>query len=113
MTTPSFRFYNPVKIISGENSLDSLVYELKQLGAKRPLIITDQGVVAAGLITLVNEALAAAEIPDDAIYDRVPPDSSPDIVDQSAGVFREYDCDSIVSVGGGSVIDTGKKGQHG
>jgi len=108
MTTPSFRFYNPVKIISGENSLDSLVYELKQLGAKRPLIITDQGVVAAGLIALVNEALAAAEIPDDAIYDRVPPDSSPDIVDQSAGVFREYGCDSIVSVGGGSVIDTGK-----
>jgi len=108
MTTSSFRFYNPVKIISGENALDSLGYELKQLGSKRPLIIADQGVAAAGLITLVKEALAGAEIPGDVIYDRVPQDSSPKIVDQAAGVYREHDCDCIVSVGGGSVIDTGK-----
>lgn len=108
MTTPSFRFYNPVKIISGDNALDSLGYELKQLGAKRPLIITDQGVAEAGLIALVYEALAGTEIPDDVLYDRVPADSSPQVVDQAAGVFREHDCDCIVSVGGGSVIDTAK-----
>ena len=108
MTTPIFRFYNPVKIISGDNALDSLGYEIKQLGARRPLIITDQGVAAAGLIALVKEALAGAEIPGDVLYDRVPPDSSPKIVDQAAGVYREHDCDCIVSVGGGSVIDTGK-----
>ena len=108
MTTPSFRFYNPVKIISGENALASLGYEIKQLGAHRPLIITDQGVAAAGLITLIKEALAGAEIPGDLLYDRVPPDSSPQIVDQAAALFRDHDCDCIVSVGGGSVIDTGK-----
>jgi alcohol dehydrogenase len=88
MTTPSFRFYNPVKIISGENALNSLGYELKQLGAKRPLVIANQGVAAAGLIVFVNEALAGAEIPGDVISDQVPPDSSPRIVDQAAGVFR-------------------------
>ena len=108
MTTQIFRFYNPVKIVSGDNALDSLGRELKQLGAKRPLIITDQGVSAAGLIALVNEVLAGAEIPSDVIYDRVPLDSSPQIVDQAAGVFQEHDCDAIVTVGGGSVIDTGK-----
>lgn len=108
MTTQLFRFYNPVKIISGENALDSLGYELKQLGAKRPLIITDQGVAAAGLITLVAESLAGGAFPSDTIYDRVPPDSSPQIVEQAAGVYREHKCDSIVAVGGGSVIDTGK-----
>jgi len=108
MTTSSFRFYNPVKIISGDNALDSLGRELKQLGAKHPLIITDQGVSEAGLIALVKEALDGAGIPGDVVFDRVPPDSSPRIVDQAAGVFREHDCDSIVSVGGGSVIDTGK-----
>jgi alcohol dehydrogenase len=108
MTTPLFRFYKPVKIISGENALNSLGYELKQLGAKRPLVITDQGVAAAGLIAPVVEALAGTEIPGDVLYDRVPPDSSLRIVDQAAGVFREHDCDCIVAVGGGSVIDTGK-----
>jgi alcohol dehydrogenase len=108
MTTPSFRFYNPVKIIAGENALDSLGYELKQLGVKRPLFITDQGVAAAGLTGLVNDVLAKADIAGDALFDRVPPDSSPQIVDQAAGLYREHQCDGIVAVGGGSVIDTGK-----
>ena len=108
MSTPSFRFYNPVKIVSGENALDSLGYELKQLGAKRPLIVTDQGVAAAGLIALVKEALDGTGIPSDILYDRVPPDSSPQVVDEAAGVFQKNVCDAILSVGGGSVIDTGK-----
>jgi len=108
MGTSLFRFYNPVKIISGENALDSLGYELKQLGAKRPLIITDQGVAAAGLIGLVGKSLDGAGIPGDILYDRVPPDSSPQAVDQAGGLFRENHCDAVVSVGGGSVIDTGK-----
>jgi len=108
MTIPSFRFFNPVKIVSGENALDSLGYELKQLGAKRPLIITDPGVSAAGLIALVQTTLAGAEFPGDILYDQVSQDSSPQIVDQAAGEFRKHACDAIVAVGGGSVIDTGK-----
>jgi len=108
MTIPLFRFYNPVKIVSGDNALDSLGYELKQLGAKRPLIITDPGVAAAGLIALVQAALDGSGISGDVLYDKVPADSSPRIVDQAVGVFRERDCDAILAVGGGSVIDTGK-----
>jgi alcohol dehydrogenase len=108
MTMSLFRFFNPVKIISGENALDSLGYELNQLGAKRPLIVSDRGVAAAGLVTLVKEALNKAGILSDILFDQVPPDSSPQVVDQAAGMFREHHCDSIVSVGGGSVIDTGK-----
>jgi len=108
MRTLAFRFYNPVKIISGETALDNLGHELGQLGANRPLIITDQGVSKAGLIKLVKTALENANITPTVLYDRVPPDSSPAIVDEAANVFRNNDCDAIVSVGGGSVIDTGK-----
>ena len=108
MTIPSFRFYNPVKIVAGENALDSLGYELKQLGAGRPLIITDQGVTAAGLCALVQTALDRAGIPSDSLYDRVEQDSSSRIVDAAADRYRKNTCDSIVAVGGGSVIDTGK-----
>lgn len=108
MTIPSFRFFNPVKIVSGENALDSLGYELKQLSAKLPLIITDPGVSAAGLSALVQTALTGADLTGDILYDQVSQDSSPQIVDQAVGMFREHSCDSIVSVGGGSVIDTGK-----
>ena len=103
-----FRFYNPVKLISGDKALDSLSYELNQLKCRRPLIITDQGVQKAGLIELVRKALEGSDQFIICVYDRVPPDSSPAVVNEAAGVFRENECDSIIAVGGGSVIDSAK-----
>jgi alcohol dehydrogenase len=103
-----FRFYNPVKLISGDKALGSLSYELNQLQSRRPLIITDQGVLIAGLIELVKKTLEGSDQITISVYDRVPPDSSPAVVNEAAGVFRENECDSIIAVGGGSVIDTGK-----
>jgi len=108
MKASGFRFYNPVKLISGQTALDSLPYELKQLQSSRPLIISDQGVVKAGLTELVKKALGGSDQIAVSIYDRVPPDSSPADVNAAAAVFRENECDSIIAVGGGSVIDTGK-----
>jgi alcohol dehydrogenase len=108
MKSLNFRFYNPVKLIAGDKALGSLPYELKQLRSQRPLIITDQGVLGAGLINPVNEALEGSNNFVCSIYDGVPPDSSPAVVNAAAAVFRENECDAIIAVGGGSVIDTGK-----
>ena len=95
-----------MKLIAGDKALSSLPYELKQLRAQRPLIITDQGVLGAGLINPVNEALKGSHDFACSIYDSVPPDSSPAVVNAAAAVFRENECDAIIAVGGGSVIDT-------
>ena len=108
MKSSGFRFYNPVKLISGDKALDSLPYELKQLQSRRPLIITDQGVVQAGLVELAKKALDGNDQISISIYDRVPADSAPSVVNAAAAVFRDNECDSIIAVGGGSVIDTGK-----
>jgi alcohol dehydrogenase len=108
MKSSAFRFYNPVKLVSGDKALDSLAYELKQLQSTRPLIITDQGVLKAGLIDLVKKALDGVDQIAISTYDGVPPDSSPSVVNEAAGAFRENECDCIIAVGGGSVIDTGK-----
>ena len=107
MKSSAFRFYNPVKLVSGDKALDSLSYELKQLQSTRPLIITDQGVLKAGLIDLVKKALDGVDQIAISTYDGVPPDSSPSVVNEAAGAFRENECDCIIAVGGGSVIDTG------
>jgi alcohol dehydrogenase len=108
MSSLNFRFYNPVKLIAGDKALSSLPYELKQLRSQRPLIITDPGVIDAGLIDLVNQVLEDSNDLVCSIYDGVPPDSSPTVVNAAAGIFRQNECDAIVAVGGGSVIDTGK-----
>jgi len=103
-----YEFFNPVKIMSGKNALDNLPYELDQLGARRPIIVSDKGVVKAGLMKHVEKAFDGSNVVIGAIYDDVPPDSSSEVVNDIVRVYRENQCDSIVAVGGGSPIDTAK-----
>ncbi len=103
-----YEFHNPVKISSGNKALDNLPYELDQMGASRPLIITDAGVVKAGLMKYVKSAFASSNVVIGAIYDQTPPDSSMDVVNEIAEIYRENKCDSLIAVGGGSPIDTAK-----
>ncbi len=103
-----YEFYNSCKIISGQKSLDNLPYELRFFNAERPLVITDKGVVAAGLIDHVINAFKSSDMTIGAIFDDVPPDSSANLVNTIAGVYRENKCDSFVAVGGGSPMDTAK-----
>ncbi len=103
-----YEFSFPVKIISGHKALYNLPAELVQANLKRPLIITDSGVKNAGLTDLVIDAFAESGITIGAIYDQTPPESSTVVVNQLAELFRQKECDTIIAVGGGSVIDTAK-----
>ncbi|MFP4474410.1 MAG: iron-containing alcohol dehydrogenase [Desulfatibacillaceae bacterium] len=105
---PYYEFYCPVKIVAGNKAVDNLTYELEHLGAKKPLIITDQGVVGAGLLQMVVDSFADAEARIGSVYEDTPPDSSNQVVNAVAQIYRQNGCDSIVAVGGGSVMDTAK-----
>lgn len=108
MSTPCYEFFCPVKIVAGVKSLEHIPYELGNLGASRPMIITDKGVRNAGLIDYVTCAFSGSEPQIIDIFDDVPPDSSTLLVTQIANRYRELGCDSIIAIGGGSVIDTSK-----
>ena len=103
-----YEFQNPVKIISGRKALENLPYELDQWGARKPLIVTDPGVVRAGLVKQVIQAFAGSGLTIGGVFDQVPPDSSKKTVTETAQAFRRGGCDSMIAVGGGSVIDTAK-----
>lgn len=103
-----FEFHNPAKILSGKTAVKNVPFEIKRLGASRPLVITDQGVVGAGLIDILKGAFKNTDVTIGAIFDKTPPDSSMKIVGEIADVFRQNDCDSLIAVGGGSPIDTAK-----
>ena len=103
-----YEYYNPVKVLSGRQALDNIPYELETLGCRRPIVITDKGIVEAGLIKTVLDAWAGSNLVVGAIYDETPPDSSNVVVNQVAGIYRTNNCDSIIAVGGGSVLDTAK-----
>ncbi|WP_343595222.1 iron-containing alcohol dehydrogenase [Acinetobacter sp.] len=108
MAKPYYEFFCPVKIIAGHAALEHIPFELATLGAKRPLIITDKGVRTNGLLAPIEAAFITAEVEIGAIFDEVPPDSSLDTVRLAAALYREHQCDALIAVGGGSVIDTAK-----
>ncbi len=108
MTMPAYYdFCSRVKTISGENAMEKIPGLLKGLGVRRPMIVTDRGVEAAGLIDTVTEAIDGG-LDIGAIYADIPVDSDYRVVDDGAAVYQNNRCDAIIAVGGGSVIDTAK-----
>ena len=103
-----YEFYCPVKILSGHKALSHLPYELELLGVRRPLIVTDKGVQGAGLIKKVIAAMKDGKAEISVIFDDTPIDSSTHVVNEVAQLYRDHNCDGIIAVGGGSVIDTAK-----
>ena len=102
-----YEFCCRVKIISGHDALEKIPDTLAQLNAGRPMIVTDKGVVGAGLIDIVVNAISNG-VNIRAIADDVPSDSDLRIVNSLARLYREKGCDSLIAIGGGSVMDTAK-----
>lgn len=105
---PFYEFFCPVKIIAGHKALEHIPFELSMLQSTRPMVVTDKGVIAAGLLKHVENAFAGSGIAIAAVFDDVPPDSSLTTVRDAAYLYRAHHCDGIIAVGGGSVIDTSK-----
>lgn len=108
MAKPYYEFFCPVKVIAGNAALEHIPFELATLGAKRPMIITDKGVRANGLLNPIEAAFNTTDAVIGAIFDDVPPDSSLEVVRLAAELYRKQKCDAIIAIGGGSVIDTSK-----
>ena len=108
MAKPYYEFFCPVKVIAGHAALEHIPFELSTLGAKRPLIITDKGVRANNLLAPIEAAFESTDVEVGFIFDDVPPDSSLETVRKAAQVYRDNNCDAIIAIGGGSVIDTSK-----
>jgi alcohol dehydrogenase class IV len=81
--------------------------ELAHLGARRALIITDEGVVRAGLLDRVRAGLAGG-VEVAGVFSEVPSNSSVAVVERGAAYAQQCGADLIVAVGGGSPIDTAK-----
>ena len=103
-----YEFACPVKIVSGLKALSNLPFEMDLLGAHRALIVTDAGVVGAGLIKRVQRVFEGSNCAVGALYDKTPPDSGSRVVNEVAGLYGSAGCDCFVAVGGGSAMDTAK-----
>ena len=103
-----FEFANPVKLLSGDFALENIASELRQLEASRPMILTDDTLKKIGSLSCLEKALADGGVKPAGVYTEIPLDSSVSIVNEIASHFRSSQADSLIALGGGSVIDTAK-----
>ncbi|MBN2687951.1 MAG: iron-containing alcohol dehydrogenase, partial [Deltaproteobacteria bacterium] len=102
-----YEFSASVTVVSGHHGLEEIPGELRKPGASKPFIVTDQGVTSAGLLDIVTDSIRDG-VDIGGIADDIPQDSDIRIISSLAGVYRERGCDSLIALGGGSVIDTAK-----
>ena len=86
-------------------ALSELPAEIARIGMRKPLIVTDPGVRAAGLLDKVEAVLAGQAF---AVFDQVSSNPTEASVLAGVEVARSQGCDSLIAVGGGSAIDCAK-----
>lgn len=79
--------------------------ECQRLAITRPLIVTDRGVVAAGLLERLTQQLAGMEF---AVFDDTPANPTERAVLAALEQYRKAGANGVIALGGGSSIDLGK-----
>ncbi len=97
----------PTRVVLGPGALARLPAELERLGVRRPLVVTDRGVVKAGLAGRVHALLAGAGLRFARFEDVQANPTDRDATDGLAA-YRAGDCDGLVAIGGGSSLDAAK-----
>ena len=103
----AYQFQTPTKIISGIDSTAEIIKELNALHAKKVLLITDPGLVQAGVAQQVVEMLKQAAVEVE-IFDAVEPDPSIQVATKAAEMAKNVKANVLIALGGGSAIDTAK-----
>jgi hypothetical protein len=95
LTQIQFEF-GAIKLLAGECA---------RIGIRRPLIVTDAGVRAAGVLQKALDAIADLEV---AVFDQTPSNPTEAAVRAAVELYRSANCDGLIAVGGGSAIDCAK-----
>jgi alcohol dehydrogenase class IV len=102
----NFVFWSPTKIVFGENTALDVAIEAEDLQCKKVLIVTDKDLAKnTNIPEKIKKALGSLCV---GIFSDVESDSGLHIVNQGAKLGKELAADCLVSVGGGSAIDTAK-----
>ena len=103
----TFKFQAKTKFIAGPDSVQQLGSEVVDLGVNKVLLVTDQGIVKAGLLDPVLAPLEGAGIKT-AVFDRVEPNPTDQTALAGAAQARASGAQAVIGLGGGSPIDAAK-----
>jgi len=109
MSTSVSGFSFPTATIFGPGAIAELPARLKQMGARRPLVVTDPGLLQTQAFNILKTTLGSQDLGRTwELFHGVHTNPIEQDVIDSAKAFREASCDSVVAFGGGSALDVGK-----
>jgi alcohol dehydrogenase len=103
-----YQFVCSTRVIAGRDLIDSAGFEFTKEGAERVLVVSDEVVRGTGLVDRVEAGIVAGGLEVAGVFDAVPQDSDIQAVTACAELAAESGANSLLAVGGGSVIDTMK-----
>ncbi|APF87047.1 iron-containing alcohol dehydrogenase [Ralstonia pseudosolanacearum] len=89
----------------GFGTLGELGSECARVGIRRPLVVTDRGVAAAGLAQRAIDATGGLPV---TVFDETPSNPTEAMVRKATAQYRDAGCDGLIAIGGGSSIDLAK-----
>ncbi len=102
-----FQLPNRTRLIFGVNSVERVGEFAREIGAKKILLVTDAGIVAAGHAEKVSSLLSGAGL-SVAIFDKAKENPTTRCVDDCVAVAKSAGVDTLIGLGGGSSMDTAK-----
>ncbi len=95
------------EILFGVGAMSELGEVIREIGAERPFVVSDQGLMAAGWTSQAEKILRLAGL-DVYLWNDLTPNPKDFEVERGAETLRASGCDVVVAVGGGSCIDAAK-----
>ena len=108
MNDSSFQFYSRAKIVSGTRALEGIPLELSGYDRRNPFVITGPYESSANSTRRFIDAIADSGMIIRAFYDNVT-SADETTAAELAGVFKSKDCDSLIAIGGSTVLEMARK----
>src|SRR5882724_9415891 len=109
MSKPVSTFSFPTATLFGPGTIAELPARLKQMGSRRPLVVTDSGLLQTRAFEILGRTLDNTQLGKTwELFNGVHSNPIEEDVAAAARAFREGGCDSVVAFGGGSALDVGK-----
>ncbi len=102
-----FSFTGARRIVFGTGSFAKLAEHIQALKGRRPLVVLDKNLAAAGFQEKVEEVLGQSGLKI-SFFDKADPEPKLDLADEGARIALKGKCDLVVGVGGGSAMDLAK-----
>ena len=100
-------YFLPPQIEFGDGAIQNLGEHVKAFDGKKPFLVSDAGVINAGLLAKATDVLEASGL-SFATYSDIEPNPTDISVTHGVEVYKTEACDVVIAVGGGSVMDAAK-----